>query len=147
MFRYVELAGEKPIYKYYKTNHTSDFIKIPAETQAILPAQGECVSTSNQNNCTGNILKVPDNYQTITIGNWYDMADYDLANANYFVEASHAQETAAAIQSLGYPVQLETGLNLYLPQLDPLLLLFVPRFHVHPQRHVLQLFQMGSRTS
>ena len=128
MFRYVDLSAEKPIYKYYKTNHTADFIKIPAATQAILPSQGECVSTADQSGCAGNLLKVPDSYQTITIANWYDLADHDLANANYFVETSQAQEIGAAIQSLGFPVQLETGLNLYLPQLDPLQMLFVPAF-------------------
>ncbi|MBG0788457.1 MAG: hypothetical protein H0S79_25480 [Anaerolineaceae bacterium] len=128
MFRYVDLSGEKPIYKYFKTNHTPDFIKIPAKYQAILPNQGECFSTSGDSICVNNLLKIPDSYQTITIGNWYDLRDYDLSNANYFVEANQAEDTATTIQSLGFPVQLETGLNLYIPLLDPLQLLFVPSF-------------------
>jgi len=127
MFRYIDMSGDKPHYKYFKTNHTTDFIKIPAEAKVIRPKQGECHSTTHQSDCTEPLLKVPDNYQTLSISNWYDAADFDLSSANFFVEASYAQETAAAIQGLGYAVQLESGLNINM-QMDRLLLLFVPAF-------------------
>lgn len=127
MFRYIDMSGDKPHYKYFKTNHTTEFIKIPAEANNILPEPGQCYSTV-LNQCSNAPLKVPANYQAVTISNWYDAADFDLSKANYFVNASHAQETAGAIQSLGYAVEMGGGVTLYLNQLDPQQFLFVPAF-------------------
>jgi len=128
MFRYIDMSGDKPHYKYFKTNNTTDFIKVPATTNEILPKRGECYSTDSQSDCAKTLLKVPDNYQIISISNWYDGVDFDLSSAPYFISSTYAQKTAAAIQDLGYSVQMEVGVNIYLQRLDPVLFLFVPAF-------------------
>lgn len=128
MVRYIDVSGEKDHYVYFKTNHTTDFIAIPAMVEAVLPQQGECSATADLDLCSGAPLKLPDNYQSISFHNWYDADEYDLSKANYLVMTSQAQEIASAIQGLGFSVQMDTGLTIYTQQLSPAVMIFIPAF-------------------
>ena len=128
MVRYIDVTGEKDHYVYFKTNHTTDFIAIPAMVEPVLPMQGECSATADLDLCPGALLKLPDNYQSISFHNWTDAEAYDLSKANYLVLTSHAQEIASAIQNLGFSVQVDTGLTIYMQQLSPVVYVFVPAF-------------------
>jgi len=128
MVRYIDVSGEKDHYVYFKTNHTTDFISIPAMVEPVLPEQGECKATADLGLCIGSLLKLPDNYQSISFHNWYDAVEYDLSKANYLVMTSQTQEIASAIQSLGYLVQIDTGLTIYTQQLSPVVMIFIPAF-------------------
>ena len=128
MLRYIDVSGEKDHYVYFKTSHTTDFIAIPAMVDPVLPAQGECSATGDLNLCPGAPLKLPDNYQSISFHNWYDAEAYDLSKANYLVLTSHAQEISSAIQGLGFSIQVDTGLTIYMQQLNLAVYLVVPAF-------------------
>ncbi|HCU57986.1 MAG TPA: hypothetical protein DF984_07190 [Anaerolineaceae bacterium] len=128
MVRYIDVSGEKDHYVYFKTNHTTDFISIPVMVELVLPQQGSCSATSDLDLCSGSQLKLPDKYQSISFHNWYDAEAYDLSKANYLVMTSKTQEIASAIQSLGYLVQIDTGLTIYTQQLSPAVYILLPAF-------------------
>ena len=128
MVRYIDVSGDKDHFVYFKTNHTRDFIAIPAMVEPVLPQQGSCSATSDLDLCPGSPLKLPDNYQSISFHHLYEAVKYDLSKANYLVMTSQAQEIASAIQDLGFSVQVDTGLTIYTQQLSPAVFIFVPAF-------------------
>ena len=48
MYRYVDTSGDKPHYKYYKTNHTEDFIGIASTSDDFRVNETESISTCEQ---------------------------------------------------------------------------------------------------
>lgn len=118
MFRYIELCEEKPHYKYYITNNTSDFISVEINLNS---SNGKVHSTGDEYKN----LPLSDLFQDISIYDWYAAESYDLSLCSYYVLAEDCAEAAATIQKLGYTISI--GTELYIsPKFSVLVYAFLP---------------------
>jgi hypothetical protein len=127
MYCYVDISGEKPLYNYYKTNHTTDFVNISSSHKSIMLDRSECISTTTNEGYTSYRLNFPSVYQDITFYNWYEADVYDLSSCKYFVSNDNYEEIAAAITNLGYPFTTDEGVVIF-AQLSILTFALIPAF-------------------
>ena len=107
MMRIVFTKDGKTIYKYYKTNHTSDFLTIRSSSSSIFIADGESISTSKQDGYVTYDLALPSLSQDIAVFNWYNLETEDLSRGVYYTRQATKDSVVASITSLGLDVALD----------------------------------------
>lgn len=107
MMRIVSIKDGKPIYKYYKTNHTPDFLDIKSSSGSIFVADGESISTSKQEGYITYDLALPSLSQDIAVFNWYNLEPEDLSRGVYYTRQATKDAVVASITSFGLDVALD----------------------------------------
>ena len=79
MMRIVFFEDGKPINRYYKTNHTSDFLDIKTDCGIVITGN-ECIATVEQEGYTTHRLGLPALSQDIAIFDWYELENSDISN-------------------------------------------------------------------
>ena len=102
MYRYIDVSNEKPIYYYYKTNNSKDFISSQIMNWNI--DNNESISTIKQEEYKTYFLKVSPLFQDIVFLNWNHADNYDLSNGIFYVKREEADKIANEIMNLGYTV-------------------------------------------
>ena len=125
MYCYVDISGEKPLYNYFKTNNTTNFVSISSPHKSIILDRSECISTTTNEGYTSYRLDFPSLYQDITFYNWYEAGIYDLSSCEYLVSSDNHEVVAAAITSLGYPVTISQEV-VFFDQLPVSMFAFIP---------------------
>lgn len=124
MFRHVDNSGEKSHYQYYKTNHTTDFLDLAAQT---VLESGECLSTTEPAGYTVRPLHVASLMQDISFFPWADAEQFDLSAGTYYVKMGQHSIVTDALRQLGYTVTVQPT-SYISGQFSVLLFGFVPAF-------------------
>lgn len=127
MFRHVDNSGEKSHYRYYKTNHTVDFLDFLSDTDVAVLESGECLSTTEPIGYTVHRLQVSSLMQDITFFPWPEAEQFDLSAGTYYVKMGQQSIVADVIRQLGYTVTVNST-NYISGQFSVLLFSFVPAF-------------------
>ncbi len=106
MMRIVSLENGKPINRYYKTNHTSDFLDIRTD-RGIMITGNECIATVQQEGYTTHRLGLPAHSQDIAIFDWYALENSDLSNGIFYAKETDAAAVCDAISELGMDAALD----------------------------------------
>lgn len=85
MMRIVSLEDGKPINRYYKTNHTSDFLDIKTDCGIVITGN-ECIATVEQEGYTTHRLGLPALSQDIAIFDWYELENSDISNGIFYAK-------------------------------------------------------------
>ena len=108
MMRVVSVKEGKSIYKYYKTNHTDDFIDIKSDSDnGIILSDNESIATVDQEGYITYRLALPALSQDIAIFDWYELKGADLLSGIYYVKKSAVTIVSDAISNLGLDVTLD----------------------------------------
>lgn len=106
MYRHVEDIDGKTHYQYYKTNHTTDFLKLSADTADFQLSQGECISTTAPTGYSISHLKVSSLMQDISFYTWEDAEQHELSAGTFYVKMGQQSKVYENISQLGYQVTL-----------------------------------------
>ena len=90
MMRIVSLEDGKPINRYYKTNHTSDFLDIKTDCGIVITGN-ECIATVEQEGYTTHRLGLPALSQDIAIFDWYELENSDISNGIFYAQPCPVQ--------------------------------------------------------
>lgn len=99
MMRIVSLEDGKPINRYYKTNHTSDFLDIKTDCGIVITGN-ECIATVEQEGYTTHRLGLPALSQDIAIFDWYELENSDISNGIFMQKKSIPQPCPVQYLSL-----------------------------------------------
>lgn len=102
MYRYVDLAGDKPQYIYFRTTNTSNFIVTGNPYDNIPLGDKECISTTSPEGYTVYELRIASTFQDVTFLSLNHAAAYDLSSCTYYVANGNAHTVATAISNSGY---------------------------------------------
>lgn len=106
MMRIVSLEDGKPINRYYKTNHTSDFLDIKTDCGIVITGN-ECIATVEQEGYTTHRLGLPALSQDIAIFDWYELENSDISNGIFYAKEIDTATVSGAISELGMDVVLD----------------------------------------
>ena len=106
MMRIVSLEDGKPINRYYKTNHTSDFLDIKTDCGIVITGN-ECIATVEQEGYTTHRLGLPALSQDIAIFDWYELENSDISNGIFYAKETDTATVSGAISELGMDVVLD----------------------------------------
>lgn len=127
MYRYVDTSGDKPHYKYYKTNHTEDFIEIASSSDDFRVNETESISTCEQKKYKTSDLLVSSVFQDISFYNWHKAETYDLSSCTYYIEREGCDQLLKKINDLGYKVELNSDIHIS-GKMSVILFAFIPAF-------------------
>ena len=127
MLRRVENINGKSHYQYFKTSHTTDFLKISSSAGNNQLENGECISTTTPAEYNVHRLNVSALMQDISFYPFSDAGQYDLSNATYYVKMGQQSAIIDAIKQLGYAVTVNPT-SYISGQFSVLLFGFVPAF-------------------
>lgn len=99
MMRIVSLEDGKPINRYYKTNHTSDFLDIKTDCGIVITGN-ECIATVEQEGYTTHRLGLPALSQDIAIFDWYELENSDISNGIFYAKETDTATVSGAYLSL-----------------------------------------------
>lgn len=99
MMRIVSLEDGKPINRYYKTNHTSDFLDIKTDCGIVITGN-ECIATVEQEGYTTHRLGLPALSQDIAIFDWYELENSDIQTGFFMQKKSIPQPCPVQYLSL-----------------------------------------------
>lgn len=109
MFRQIEKSdGEKTVYNYYKTNHTTDFLNVSTAAKSILLKEHECISTKDQSGYETYRLNVSALLQDISFYSWEQAESLDLSAGTFYVKTEDVGAVTGAIEQLGYRVTVNS---------------------------------------
>lgn len=124
MYRYADLDGGKPLYRYYKTSHTESFLPVSTGKGSVRLEAGEFFSTVKQPGAT--VLHLSSLFQDTAIYPLMQAEQHDLTAATYYVAEGQLDTVLRALKDLGYSATA-TNERLLSTKL-PLYFLFIPAF-------------------
>lgn len=124
MYRYAELDGDKPLYRYYKTSHTDSFLSVSTEKGSVRLESDEFFSTAKQSGAMA--LHLSSLFQDTAIYPLMQAQQHDLTAATWYVAEGQLDAVLHALKGLGYSVTA-TNERLLSTKL-PLYFLFIPAF-------------------
>lgn len=124
MYRYAELDGDKPLYRYYKTSHTDSFLSVSTGKGSVRLESDEFFSTAKQPGAMA--LHLSSLFQDTVIYPLMQAQQHDLTAATWYVAEGQLDAVLHALKGLGYSVTA-TNERLLSTKL-PLYFLFIPAF-------------------
>lgn len=124
MYRYAELDGDKPLYRYYKTSHTDSFLSVSTGKGSVRLESDEFFSTVKQPGAMA--LHLSSLFQDTAIYPLMQAQQHDLTAATWYVAEGQLDAVLHALKGLGYSVTA-TNERLLSTKL-PLYFLFIPAF-------------------
>lgn len=124
MYRYAELDGDKPLYRYYKTSHTDSFLSVSTGKGSVRLESDEFFSTARQPGAMA--LHLSSLFQDTAIYPLMQAQQHDLTAATWYVAEGQLDAVLHALKGLGYSVTA-TNERLLSTKL-PLYFLFIPAF-------------------
>lgn len=124
MYRYAELDGDKPLYRYYKTSHTDSFLSVSTGKGSVRLESDEFFSTAKQPGAMA--LHLSSLFQDTAIYPLMQAQQHDLTAATWYVAEGQLDAVLHAMKGLGYSVTA-TNERLLSTKL-PLYFLFIPAF-------------------
>ena len=124
MYRYAELDGDKPLYRYYKTSHTDSFLSVSTGKGSVRLESDEFFSTAKQPGAMA--LHLSSLFQDTAIYPLMQAQQHDLTAATWYVAEGQLDAVLHALKGLGYSVTA-TNERLLSTKL-PLYFLFIPAF-------------------
>ena len=124
MYRYAELDGDKPLYRYYKTSHTDSFLSVSTGKGNVRLESDEFFSTAKQPGAMA--LHLSSLFQDTAIYPLMQAQQHDLTAATWYVAEGQLDAVLHALKGLGYSVTA-TNERLLSTKL-PLYFLFIPAF-------------------
>ena len=124
MYRYAELDGDKPLYRYYKTSHTDSFLSVSTGKGSVRLESDEFFSTAKQPGAMA--LHLSSLFQDTAIYPLMQAQQHDLTAATWYVAEGQLDAVLHTLKGLGYSVTA-TNERLLSTKL-PLYFLFIPAF-------------------
>lgn len=112
MFRVITVEEEKPLYKYYKTNNSTDFLDIKTEKGSLMLERSESAATTEQKNFNTYRVAMPSLSQEIAFFNWYDAEKEDLSNGFFLAEQGKLNNISKNISKLGMEITVDNSIIL-----------------------------------
>lgn len=102
MYRYAELDGDKPLYRYYKTSHTDSFLSVSTGKGSVRLESDEFFSTAKQPGAMA--LHLSSLFQDTAIYPLMQAQQHDLTAATWYVAEGQLDAVLHALKGLGYSV-------------------------------------------
>ena len=102
MYRYAELDGDKPLYRYYKTSHTDSFLSVSTGKGSVRLESDEFFSTAKQLGAMA--LHLSSLFQDTAIYPLMQAQQHDLTAATWYVAEGQLDAVLHALTAALFPV-------------------------------------------